>query len=59
MHELIFCSMLMETEFKRIFALEFTKVKKVKYCKETNPRAELNTARLHVFSTLRSYRKTS
>uniref|UniRef100_A0A674MHK8 E3 ubiquitin-protein ligase n=1 Tax=Takifugu rubripes TaxID=31033 RepID=A0A674MHK8_TAKRU len=24
-HELIFCSMLMETEFKRIFALEFTK----------------------------------
>lgn len=25
-HELIFCSMLMETEFKRLFALEFTKV---------------------------------
>ncbi|XP_075874232.1 E3 ubiquitin-protein ligase UBR1 isoform X1 [Nelusetta ayraudi] len=24
-HELIFCSMLMETEFKRLFALEFTK----------------------------------
>lgn len=27
-HELIFCSMLMETEFKRLFAIEFTKVKK-------------------------------
>lgn len=26
-HELIFCSMLMETEFKRLFAIEFTKVK--------------------------------
>lgn len=27
-HELIFCSMLMETEFKKLFAIEFTKVKK-------------------------------
>lgn len=27
-HELIFCSMLMETDFKRLFALEFTKVNK-------------------------------
>ena len=27
-HELIFCSMLMETEFKRQFAIEFTKVNK-------------------------------
>lgn len=27
-HELVFCSMLMETEFKRLFAIEFTKVKK-------------------------------
>ncbi|XP_056151209.1 E3 ubiquitin-protein ligase UBR1 [Lampris incognitus] len=25
MHELIFCSLLMETEFKRLFAIEFTK----------------------------------
>ncbi|XP_026159846.1 E3 ubiquitin-protein ligase UBR1 isoform X3 [Mastacembelus armatus] len=27
-HELIFCTMLMETEFKRLFAIQFTKVKK-------------------------------
>lgn len=27
-HELIFGSMLMDTEFKRLFAIEFTKVKK-------------------------------
>ncbi|XP_051941847.1 E3 ubiquitin-protein ligase UBR1 isoform X3 [Hippocampus zosterae] len=27
-HELIFCSMLMETEFKRLFAVEFTKLYK-------------------------------
>lgn len=25
-HDLIFCSMLLENEFKRLFALEFTKV---------------------------------
>ena len=25
-HELIFCSLLMETEYKRLFAIEFTKV---------------------------------
>lgn len=59
-HDLIFCSMLLENEFKRLFALEFTKViTKLNIKKEKTPLTQINMSCIHDFSTLSSYKKTS